>query len=358
MKRKAAAGALASVLIALVCVTWSNLGALVLFVVTPGVAFTDEVPPQAPDYRDAASWSALPDRDDAGDLAPIGSPAAAQAGAPADVFYVHPTSYVGPRWNAAIDDATVNTATDHGATGIQATAFNACCAVYAPRYRQANLTAFLTRTPDAEAAVALAYEDVKRAFLDFQMRRGPDRPFLLVAHSQGTVLAARLLDEEIASSPLRDQLVAAWLIGGAVTIDDKLPACATATDTGCTIAWNARGLDYVPTRFEMVRTNEAPRLCTNPLTWRDDGAAAPDSANLGAVFLDSDDFAIRPAFADAQCVDGVLVVREIGHAPRDLPSRVLDSILGPANFHPIEFQMYFMNLRENASARVDAFLRR
>lgn len=346
-----------TVLLAAMCVGLSNLGPLVLFAITPGLHFGDETPPPAPDYRDAKAWSALPDREDAGDLAPTGSPATAQTAAPADVFYVHPTSYVGPRWNARIDDATVNAATDHGATGIQATAFNACCAVYAPRYRQANLTAFLTLSPDTEAARDLAYQDVKRAFDEFNMRRGPGRPFLLVAHSQGTVMAERLLDEAVASTPLREQLVAAWLIGGVVTTT-SVPACTSATDTSCVIAWNARSEAFTPNRFEMVRTDAAPLLCTNPLTWRDDGAAAPAEANLGAVFLDSDDFAIRPAFADAQCVDGRLVVRQIGVAPRDLPSRVLDHLIGAGNYHPIEFQMFFMNLRENAATRVDAFLRR
>jgi|GEM_PF-4889713 len=75
-------------------------------------------------------------------------PTGDQMRAPVDVFYVHPTSYVGNAWNANLDDATVNAATDQGATRIQASAFNACCAIYAPRYRQANLTAFIRPSTD------------------------------------------------------------------------------------------------------------------------------------------------------------------------------------------------------------------
>jgi hypothetical protein len=75
------------------------------------------------------------------------------------------------------------------------------------------------------------------------------------------------------------------------------------------------------------------------------------------VFLESDDPAPRVAFADARCVGGTLVVASVGRAPRDLPSRILDRMLGDGNYHPIEVQLYFVNLSRNAAARVDAFAR-
>jgi hypothetical protein len=336
---------------------WLQLGTLVLFVLTPRVTFVEDTRPEAPDYAEPGSWSALPDREDAGDLAPDGSPAIDQRTATADVFYVHPSSYLGARWNGNFDDPDVARATDHGATGIQATAFNACCAVWAPRYRQANLTVFLTPSADGDAALDLAYGDVVRAFEAFQLRRGADRPFFLVAHSQGTALATRLLDEVIAPTPARDQLVAAYLVGGIVTVEGVggVPACHAAAQTGCVIAWNARGPGYVRSFWEMHRRGDDREvLCTNPLTWHTDDSA-PASSNLGAVFLDSDDFRQRPGFADASCEGGWLVVREHGVAPRDLPSRILDRVIGAKDLHPIEFQLYFMNLRENAAVRLGAW---
>lgn len=74
------------------------------------------------------------------------------------------------------------------------------------------------------------------------------------------------------------------------------------------------------------------------------------------MFLESDDPAARPGFADAQCVGGTLVIHRIGAAPRDLPSRILDRVLGAGNHHPIEYQVFFMNLRENAALRAAAFV--
>jgi hypothetical protein len=105
----------------------------------------------------------------------------------------------------------------------------------------------------------------------------------------------------------------------------------------------------------MVRPDARERLCSNPLSWRRDGAPAAADDNLGAVFLESDDPSPRPGFADAQCVGGTLVLRRVGEAPRDLPSRVLDHVLGAGNHHAIEYQLFYMNLRENAQRRATAW---
>jgi hypothetical protein len=65
---------------------------------------------------------------------------------------------------------------------------------------------------------------------------------------------------------------------------------------------------------------------------------------------------LLPAFADAQCVDGLLRVTELGDLERDLPSRLLLWLMGPQNYHPVEIQLFYGDLRANAQARVDAWL--
>jgi hypothetical protein len=337
---------------------WAALIPLVMRSMTPKETFAEQAPPAAPDYADDAAWSALPGREDAADVAPAALPAGDQRAAPADVFYLHPTSYLGSRWNAPFDDPKVNGASDDGGARIQASAFNACCAVYAPYYRQANGTAFYRPSADGDRALDLAYDDVRRAFHAFLARRGTERPFLVVSHSQGSILAERLLAEEVAGTPLRDRLVAAWIVGAwvpATGIAPDIPPCRDADDLHCVSTWNARGPDYVPTAITMADRRGVPLLCTNPLTWTTDGTPAPASANLGAVFLDSEDTAPRPGFASAQCVDGMLRVHEAQRAPRDFMSRILDDVLGEGNFHPVEYQLYWANLRENAATRLEAF---
>ena len=340
----------------------ANARPFFVWLMTPTVAFDARTPPRAPDYEDDANWTALPGRADAADALPRGEDTPADP-LPADVFYIHPTSYVGSNWNAPVDDPVLNAATDAVATRIQASAFNACCAVYGPRYRQTNGLPLFNFTADADAAQTLAWHDIRRAFGAFILRRGAqDRPFILAAHSQGTMMAMRLLEEVITGSPIREQLAVAYLIGGAITearLKDRVPdvpPCRAADDVHCVVAFNARRSDYRPHELEMPSRDGQARLCTNPLSWADPRAAAPASANLGAVFLDSADTRPRPSFADAQCVGDTLLVREIAPVPREGLSRVLDFVLGSGNLHPIEYQVFYMNLRENANRRVSAML--
>jgi hypothetical protein len=341
----AGAGALAAL--------WWNLVPLTIWAMTPRVPFHAEVPPVAPDYARDDAWSALPGRVDAADVAPAAWPAGDQLAAPADVFYLHPTSYLGAHWNGPFDDPALQRASDDGGARIQASAFNACCAVYAPYYRQSNGAAFYAPSPDGDRALDLTFSDVRAAFYAFLDRRGRDRPFLVVAHSQGAVLAERLIAEEIAGTPLRDHLVAAWLAGGTARASGigDVPPCRAADDLGCVIAWNARRPGWVETAFVVAPRQPGPRLCSNLLSW---GGPAPASANVGAVFLDAADTAPKPGFASARCEGDWLMVDEVGVAPRDLPSRILDRAVGVGNLHPIEFQLFWGNLRENTGARVRA----
>lgn len=356
------AGRLGLALVAVGLLAVFNLGPLTNYAMTPGAPFDLETPPLPPDYARPGNWSALPERNDSADRAPTGTDAVDQVRASVDVFYVHPTSYVGSRWNAPTGEPALNEATDRVATGIQASAFNGCCSVYAPRYRQANGTAFTHTSPDGDRAIALAYVDVRRAFEEFNSRRGAGRPFILAAHSQGTVLVERLLHDAISGTPMRSQLVAAYLIGGGITsaglrerVPD-VPVCSAADDLHCVVAWNARGPAYVPTKYDLRHADARDWVCTNPLSWRNDGVPAPRESNLGAVFLETDDHAPRVGFADARCEDGMLVVAHIGSAPRDIPSRILDHVMGSGNYHPIEYQIFFMNIRQNATVRAAAFI--
>lgn len=333
-----------------------------LFVVLDPGPFDPAAAPPAPDYRRPEAWAALPELEDGADVALAELPAIDPRTAPADVFYLHPTTALGSTWNAAIDDPAIVTATLRGGTLIQASAFNACCAVYAPRYRQANGRAFVHPDGDGDRAIGVAYADVSAAFDEFLARTG-ERPFILVGHSQGAILGARLLRERIAGGPLQRRLVAAYLPGAplrAEALGAGVGPCEHATQTGCVISWHARGPRYAPNELEFDADDPDTmkgRLCVNPITWSTDGAHAPASANAGAVFFDTEVPGIKAAFADAQCVDGTLVITTMGDPERDFMSRLLLWTMGPENYHPIEVQLYYVDVRRNAVERVAAFMR-
>ena len=330
-----------------------------LFAVLDPGPFDPSRTPPPPRYDDPATWAALPETEDGADVALPEHPAIDQRTAPADVFYVHPTTWIGGEWNAPFDDPTVIEATTRGGTLIQASVFNACCAVYAPRYRQANGRAFTLPDAEGERARDVAYGDIVAAFEVFLQRTG-ERPFILAGHSQGAVLAGRLLRERIAGHPAQARLVAAYLPGAPLQAETVgVPICETPSATGCVVSWHARGPEFSPNGFEFEATDPDPmrgRICVNPISWSTDGAHVDAGRNAGAVFFDTDEPAVKPAFADAQCMGGTLLVTELGDPERDLPSRVLLYVMGPDNYHPIEYQLFYLDLRANASARVDAHL--
>ncbi len=355
-------------LIAAIGLIAAYFDALVIAALKPRVAFDPARVPVPPDYARGEHWSALPERVDADDVAIAGLAAIEPASAAVDVFYVHPTSFVGRDWNATMGDATVDAATDRGATRIQATAFRGCCAVYAPRYRQANLAAFTHPTEDGQRAIGLAGEDVIAAFRWYLARAG-GRPFIVAGHSQGAVHAFRVLRDVVVREGLQDRLVAAYLIGGPLTdagiAELGLPVCAAAGQTGCVIGFNARsadyagGLDFVEWPPAPPGTPARPRVCVNPLTWRRDEAPGERALHRGAVFFDGDvPPAPRAEFTSARCRGGWLVVEFDGAVPRDFMSRILDYAIGSGNYHPIEFGLFFVDLRDDAAGRVRAYLDR
>nr|WP_240807751.1 DUF3089 domain-containing protein [Polyangium spumosum] len=337
-----------------------------LFVALDPGPFEPSAAPPAPDYDEDASWAALPTREDDADVSLPELPAAARGAESADVFFVHPTTSLAKRWNAPIDDPEIVRATARGATLIQASVFNACCAVYAPRYRQANGKAFVAPSPEGDRALDIAFGDVAAAFDSFLARRGEGRPFVLASHSQGTVLASRLLRERIWGKPPAEHLVAAYLIGGPIrreTIGEAIPICASEDQWGCVVAWNVRGPRYERNGFEFkdpdapgAPASMASRICVNPLTWKTDGEVAPASLHEGALFFDTEAPAVLPAFADAACREGNVWITRMGPLPpRDFASGVLLWTMGPDNWHAIEYQLFYVNLRRNAVRRVEAF---
>lgn len=342
------------------------LDRLVIAALTPGVPFDPAAVPPPPDYDEPAHWSALPGRIDADDVEVATLATIDPERALVDVFYVHPTSYLGDGWNARVGDAVVDDAADRGGARIHASAFHSVAAVHAPRYRQANPTAFTDPSDDGARALAVAGDDVIAAFRHYLARAG-GRPFILAGHSQGAAHGFRLLREVVIAEGLQDRLVVAYLIGGPINEADVaavpgLRVCDAPDETGCLVAWHARsasytgGLDFVAPAAGAGAT-ASPRVCVNPLTWRHDDGVGERSRHRGAVFFAGDAAPeLRSGFTDARCRGGTLIVALAGDVPREPMSWVLDLVLGDGNYHPIEFNLFYVDLREDAARRVQRYL--
>ncbi len=309
--------------------------------------------PDAPDYTKPQAWSALPSTVDGADTL-AGSFTDNQASATADVFFIHPTTYLSPdAWNAPLDDAAANDLIDNSVNVAQASAFNGCCRIFAPRYRQATFAAFF---PAAQAggeagngaqAMNLAYSDLIRAFDEFLTTHNNNRPFILAGHSQGSMHLKRLLTERISGTPLLSRLVAVYAVGAiypkAEVAEEffDLPVCGSATQTQCLITWNTVGPNVSHFR------DASDDVCVNPLTW--DAADATHEDNLGAFVTASK--TLLPGVADASCVDGQLMVSELrSEAFANLPMN-----MGTDNYHILDYSLFYASIRANAMDRVAAF---
>jgi len=362
-------GALALVVAGVGVVYGQRLGLLaaLVFAHAPDEAFDAAKAPPAPDYADAASWAALPGKRDASDVAPPGEAIMDPAQAPADVFFIHPTSFFSNgKWNQKLDDADTNARTDSGAIRNQASAFNGCCAVYAPRYRQMTFGGFLKYDANSQGAMALAYSDVKRAFEYYLAHDNHGRPFILAGHSQGARHLRTLLAEMIDGKPLAKQLVAAYDVGTWMDEDwfkarKTLKPCERADDTGCVLTWSSvlEGADAQKQREAFAkRSGYAPEMadkryvCTNPLDWSQSDKLAPASLDMGGWVYGRGDEprAIVPELVSARCDNGALFVSK----PDDGAFNI--AVLPGGNYHNYDYQLAWLNIRRNAEARVKAFL--
>jgi hypothetical protein len=134
-----------------------------------------------------------------------------------------------------------------------------------------------------------------------------------------------------------------------------------ATDLRCVIHWATYAAGSTPMRHE-----DGKVLCVNPLTWTRDGGFAPARLNRGAVPISGNfqfdfwtDRATGMAFpplgrplqgwTSAECKGGLLFAKDQKGTP------FVRFALGD-NYHGLDYPLWGMDIRENAIARVNAYL--
>lgn len=192
-----------------------------------------------------------------------------------DCFYVYPTvsEQTGPVANLAIEPAEISIAQ------YQAARFSQVCKVYAPMYRQLTLAAILGGGA-TETDRDNAYSDVQSAF-DTYLAENPDRPFVLIGHSQGSGMLKRLIKERIDGDPaLRARMLSAMLTGSSVAVPKgktvggdfaATPICTRSGQINCVISYASFATKPPKnTFFGKVRSTDLPAgqtyeaACTNP----------------------------------------------------------------------------------------------
>lgn len=255
-----------------------------------------------PDYAKGGVWLCRPGREDvcSGDLDTTrvdtdGTahvvPAPTARPRDIDCFYVYPTASLDPDGNSDL----IPGKEEKGLTTAQFAPFRSVCRPFAPVYRQVTLTglrkAMVTGKLSDAGDFDLAYRDVLAAWKSYLARDNGGRPFVLVGHSQGSMMLKRLIAEQIDGKPIQRRMVSAILPGTAIEVpvgkpvggDFKtVPLCSADGQSGCVVTWGAyrAGVTLPPIAlFGRASGAGMEAGCTNPA--RLAGGKAPLDPVLG-----------------------------------------------------------------------------
>ena len=314
-------------------------------------SFVNTKQPTSPDYGNPDCWASLPQKHDFADSVPNKSTFNNQIDALVDVFFVHPTLYLNKPnaefiWNADVYDTELNTKVDESSILNQASVFNGSCRIYAPRYRQAHIAAFYTSDKaTGEAALDLAYTDVKHAFEYYLEHYNNGRPFIIAGHSQGTQHAGKIVKEYIEGKALQKQLVAAYLVGMPVTKNyfSVLDVCEYPGDVNCFLSWSTFQNDYLPPNYHSSGYDVA--WCVNPLSWKADTLAINRSENLGGIAWKFNK--VIPEMNGARVHQGILWIEK-----PHVPGR---NFIHMNNYHVADYNLFWFNIRKNLQLQIENY---
>jgi hypothetical protein len=168
---------------------------------------------------------------------------------------------------------------EKGVTATQFARFAGVCRTFAPIYRQMTVTAVAAYAAgsDMTAPGELAYRDVAAAWRNYLATRNGGRAFVLVGHSQGSLMLQQLIAREIETSPtvaarMKLAIIPGYnvlvpqgkLVGGTFK---STPLCSRPGETRCVIAYSSFREKNVPPAHALFGIADQPGMtvgCVNP----------------------------------------------------------------------------------------------
>ncbi|MBI9111880.1 DUF3089 domain-containing protein [Maridesulfovibrio ferrireducens] len=288
-----------------------------------------------PDYSISDNWITLP----------------ASIDKSIDVFWVYPTVYTGKAPVASINDPQMRDGAQL-TLRTQAAVFKDSANIFAPLYRQANMSILGQDNLHKDQYLNVGKSDVRAAFNHYLRELNNGRPFILASHSQGSVIVTALMKELMDNPNLRDKMVAAYAIGWGITQDDLnnftfLKICEKADQTGCIVTYNC-----VADGYQKAAPTILPgTIVVNPLDWTTNSEKVSADQNKGAVFFNKDGIKSEtiPNYCSSEIKDGGLVVDMKNTAPmKRMP-------FGKGVYHVYDYSLFFDNLKANVAERIKAY---
>ncbi len=275
---------------------------------------------------------------------------------PTDIFYLYPTAWTSTNTSpeiCAIDNPSMLIKAPES-FALQATAFEPIGNIYAPFYRQDNLSPtdrlnIIAGTPTLDATAAFDY---------YIKNYNNGRPFILAGHSQGSDVLSNLLSGYMKDNPaVLARMIAAYVIGFPITAEyltnnPHLKFAEGSNDTGVIISYNTEAPTIEGTNPVL---SGLIGVVINPITWTRDETLATTNQGLGSFMPNTNGVYVRvPQYADARIdiTNGVLICSTAD--TNALAAR--DTLAGFGVFHNFDSPFYYYNIRSNAANRTQIFL--
>jgi hypothetical protein len=214
-----------------------------------------------------------------------------------DCFFVYPTVSMDPGWQSDF----VPDKMEWDDVKLQFARFASVCRTFAPMYRQGTLTGLRVAsggTPPAgerPPASLGGYNDVVDAWNYYLQHDNKGRGVVLIGHSQGAGLIARLAAAEIDGKPVQKQLISALIMGSPVMVTPgkdvggtfkTIPLCRAEDQVGCAINYSTfRDTNPPPSESRFGKSRDGMKVgCTNPANLKD-GKGVNDAYFLTKGFL-------------------------------------------------------------------------
>ena len=266
--------------------SWMPAFAGMTLVIATPVGAQPQTASPATDYSKDSAWLCLPGRSDTCStplpttaLNPNGYGSVGRSDVakepPIDCFYVYPTV----SQDRGLNSDMVAGREEKLAAETQFARFASVCRPFAPVYRQMTLASVVAYSAgvDITDAANTAYADVLAAWRNYIRTRNGGRPFVLIGHSQGSLMLQQLIAREIETNPavaarMKLAIIPGFnvlvpqgrLVGGTFK---KTPLCSRARETGCVIAWSSFRDKNPPPAGAMFGIADQPGMtvgCVNP----------------------------------------------------------------------------------------------